>query len=760
MKLQCINRKTEHFFFFLILSYLIALGLFLSPSQGQAKGIEGWKGDSVQDETGLTSPAELDRLREEIKSFPVPVKVLITAAKADADLVQMGKTVFSTNGLKENEMLILASSEGTGISVTPGPALEKGGLTPEKIKEKIDGYYLPQAKQGEKISGIIFFLREIKNDIKVPPLDSPAEAASTTPGSKEEGKATSSIQWGTLSFMLFLLAVIALFIYVYLQWRKRLIARYRVLIERKEALKKRLQELKLTHPIRTHDEGSHLRKNSMQKIYEDYKERLIPSVEEELKEAEARLSRYRLFSIGEILHYVDHSLQDMGEVLDQFQQAQEGLVRKEKEIPLTIMEGERLLSSLKKSVNDLSSRFGVNLSSLKELIASLELKLKSFKERLKREEENFPKGEMERCVTEMRELIERIEKSEAWVEEMEELLPNRIKALEQELKELHSQGSVGHHEQLVAILKESKEIWNSLISLWDEGDLATLEERIRQVKMLLNEGEKIITLEQEARSQIVFLLRKFEERTNKMEEGFQEDLHLLEKLRRKYQLEGDPILDEKENLRKELDLLQREYQEILSCMEREEYAEAYERAKSLYNEVKRVEEQLFAYHQRVSHLSLEEEVYSQEIKRLRSRLLLLRQQLDRSLLPGKQEELYRLIQEGQEMILGTEVLFDQLPIHLHKIAHRLEETKEMVAASEKMILTTIEHAKETEEIIRNLNIYRYQDPQIGQLLMMAENSYRDNNFTEAVEHARKAKELLHQRMDQKKRGREPIRNEP
>lgn len=724
--------RTEWPFYLLFsLSFLIGL-LFSLPTNLHAEG-EGWTGDSVLDETGLSSPAELDALREEIKGFPVPVKVLIKSVGENQDLTQMGKDLFSQYKLGDDELFILASAEGTGISVVAGKELAQRGLTPETIRQKLEGFYLPQAKQGAKITGILFLLRELKGNIKAaPPPPKTVEKPSPPP-----------FPWTRLIlFLLTALLITLLLFFAYRRWQNRLNQEYRSLVEQKETIKKRLVELRVPDQLRIYDEESRLRYESLKKVHDDYKTRLIPLLEEELGEAEERLSRHRLFAVREILRYVRQTLQEMKTVLDQFHQEQVGLFRKETELPKKVKQAERYLVSLHQSVGDLSSRFGVNLSLLKDRLLVMENYLSRLKGEMNQEQILIQREELDRLLNEMEELTARLKKSEAWVEEMEEHLPARIKQMEHEIKDLHLNVSKENHDQLIAIVKESKELWNTLISLWDEGDLIVLEERINQIKGLLNRGESILSMEREARAQIVTLLTQYEELFAKLEEGYHEDIHLLEKLHRKYQLDQDPILDEEKSLLQRLESLKETYQGILSLMEEEAYTIAFTEAKRLGEEVKEAEEKLLSFHHRVTRLSLEEGVYRQEIARQKNRLLLLRQQLDRSLLPGRQADLYRLIEEGKDAILSVEVLFDQIPVHLHKISQRLEEAKEMISATERMILSTIENAKETEEIIRQLNIFRYREPEIGKLLMMAENSFRDHNFSEAVESARKAKQLV------------------
>lgn len=726
------GRSEWPFYLLFSLSFLIGL-LFSLPTYVHAEG-EGWTGDSVLDETGLSSPAELDALREEIKGFPVPVKVLIKSVGENQDLTQMGKNLFSQYKLGEDELFILASAEGTGISVIAGKELAQRGLSPETIQQKLEGFYLPQAKQGAKITGILFLLRELKGNIKAVAPPPPPTAEKSSP---------PSFPWTRLIlFLLIALLITFLLFFSYRRWLNRLNQEYRSLVEQKETIKKRLMELRVPDQLRIYDEESRLRYESLKKVHDDYKTRLIPLLEEELEEAEECLSRHRLFAVREILRYVRQTLQEMKTVLDQFHQEQEGLIRKETELPKKVKQAERYLISLHQSVGDLSSRFGVNLSLLKDRLLVMENYLKRIKGEMSQEGILFQREELDRLLNEMEELTARLKKSEAWVEEMEEHLPARIKQMEHEIKDLHLNVSKENHDQLIAIVKESKELWNTLISLWDEGDLTVLEERINQIKGLLNRGESILSMEREARAQIVTLLKQYEELYAKLEEGYREDVHLLEKLHRKYQLDQDPILDEEKSLLQGLESLKEAYRGILSLMEEEAYTIAFTQAKRLSEEVKEAEEKLLSFHHRVTRLSLEEGVYRQEIVRQKNRLLLLRQQLDRSLLPGRQADLYRLIEEGKNAILGVEVLFDQIPVHLHKISQRLEEAKEMISATERMILSTIEYAKETEEIIRQLNIFRYREPEIGKLLMMAENSFRDHNFSEAVENARKAKQLV------------------
>lgn len=712
-----------------------------------AEDYPAWKDQTIQDESKKLPPDEVDQFNQNLSNLPFPTKVFIFD-QIDKPIEEHIHALFDYYQLPDDQLLVLFVMETQEMAAMAGKELEQKGLTSDVLQGKMDTYFTPQALQGDYLSGIQFLLQEIYDEIaennqEQEPIAAGSNDAESGSNIEEDGRSETEKK-GNFSFLIWIgLLLILIAFFLFLQ-RNRLQKRLRELEAIKEELALRWQEVEFDFAAKTSQEEVLIRLANLEATYDDYRNRIFPELEEDFTDAYLLLKQFRIFAVKEFLSYIENTLENARYVLEQLNHEAHQLVEIKVELPKSIDKIYFELDKVKRKAEHVSVQFGISLSSLKEVIQAKEKELLKL-ELAAEEQSSIDLHHLDRIRQELQTIEQKLNQIDQMSQEMEERIPSRLKELEQKYKKASERGELKNGAELLSLLKEARGKWNSLITLWDEGRVDELAEVIANINERISHGEFLIQQQETQGREVKEHVEQYEQRIQEILEVFHYDLRAYDKLTRKYQLDDDPIVDLVALIEREKDEIEHIYKSVLKHYSQHDYGEAHQMAQSLMEKVSQFSENIAQFHQRVQSLSIQEEQSQQELKSLRNRLRLVRQQLDRSLLPGKQDHILEMIELGFRAILETEVLFDQIPLRLNKIMLQLDQAREQVADVERLTAKTIENAREAEEIIRRLNIYRNQIPQIGHLLMMAENCFRDQNFDEAVTIARKAESLIGQR---------------
>lgn len=706
-----------------------------------------WKDGTIQDESKSLSAEKIDELNEELALLPHPVKVLILN-KMDGELSEYVKQAFDYFELPDDQLLIVFVLDPGLMTALAGDQLDELGATPKVLTESMNTSFVPLAKEGDYLGGIQALITQIFEDLNLDtkqetiPIDTIKNEQDTTdvsaptkPTEEQKDRKKGTSIW---MYVLFGIIGVLVLLLTFLFIRKtQLSKQLQSLEDWKDSLIEQWSEVNLDIEIKTMQEEVLIRISNLETTHQDYQDRIFPELVEDLDEVRSLLSRFRIIAAKEILHYIEQTLDEADYLLEQLHNELNQIDTIKVELPKTADKATGMIKRIKDRIEKVASQYGISLSFLRNEMQQMEKDILKIQYEIE-EGASIDQSSLDLALGELQKVDQALNQIDQMSQDLEEKIPNRLKDLETKFKGVDLEDSAG----LVLILKEAREKWNSLITLWDEGKVNQVAEEIDFINSRLSQGESIIRLESEQSKEIHQIIAHFETRMQTIVEVYHQDQKLFEKLYRKYQIEDDPVVDQLAHI----DGLEKElvstYKTLLQKTEKREYKEAYQMATALPNQLEQLAELVAQFHTRIESLSTEEERYSVEIKSLRNRLRLVRQQLDRSLLPGKQDQILDLIEQGFRAILETEVLFDQLPLRLNKILQLLDQAREQVLTVEELTRKTIENAQETEEIIRRLNIYRTSIPQVAQFLMMAENTYRDQKFDEAVSHARKAEELV------------------
>jgi septation ring formation regulator len=128
-----------------------------------------------------------------------------------------------------------------------------------------------------------------------------------------------------------------------------------------------------------------------------------------------------------------------------------------------------------------------------------------------------------------------------------------------------------------------------------------------------------------------------------------------------------------------------------------------------------------------------------ELERISSTLVRVRQQIKRSYLPGLPEHLKYMFEEIVLTLARIKAIMEQYRYDLEEVAILIQDANELVDETERMAERIISTCQLAEGAIQYTNRYRRQNRQVNELLTKAEHSFRQLAFAEAYQLAEEAR---------------------
>lgn len=128
-----------------------------------------------------------------------------------------------------------------------------------------------------------------------------------------------------------------------------------------------------------------------------------------------------------------------------------------------------------------------------------------------------------------------------------------------------------------------------------------------------------------------------------------------------------------------------------------------------------------------------------ELERISSTLIRVRQQIKRSYLPGVPDQLKYMFEEVVQTLGRIKTIMEQYRYDLEEVAILIQEAHELVVETERMAEQTISACQLAEGAIQYTNRYRRQNRYVNELLTKAEQAFRQLSFTEAYKLAEEAR---------------------
>lgn len=131
-----------------------------------------------------------------------------------------------------------------------------------------------------------------------------------------------------------------------------------------------------------------------------------------------------------------------------------------------------------------------------------------------------------------------------------------------------------------------------------------------------------------------------------------------------------------------------------------------------------------------------------ELERISNTLIRLRQQIKRSYLPGLPEHLKYMFEEVVQTLAHVKAIMEQYRYDLEEVAILLQDASDQLEETERVTERVISTCQLAEGAIQYTNRYRRQNRQVNELLIKAEQSFRQLAFAEAYQLAEDARLVI------------------
>ncbi|NRQ57126.1 septation ring formation regulator EzrA [Brevibacillus sp. HD1.4A] len=131
-----------------------------------------------------------------------------------------------------------------------------------------------------------------------------------------------------------------------------------------------------------------------------------------------------------------------------------------------------------------------------------------------------------------------------------------------------------------------------------------------------------------------------------------------------------------------------------------------------------------------------------ELERISSTLVRVRQQIKRSYLPGIPDHLKYMFEEVVQTLGRIKMIMEQYRYDLEEVAILVQDAHELVVETERMAEQIISTCQLAEGAIQYTNRYRRQNRHVNELLTKAEQSFRQLAFAEAYQLAEEARLVI------------------
>ncbi|MEC0304798.1 septation ring formation regulator EzrA, partial [Terribacillus saccharophilus] len=155
-------------------------------------------------------------------------------------------------------------------------------------------------------------------------------------------------------------------------------------------------------------------------------------------------------------------------------------------------------------------------------------------------------------------------------------------------------------------------------------------------------------------------------------------------------------------------------------------------------ELSAIEEEHEAIREKIKTLRKDELEAKEKIADMRQKLYDVNRKLQKSNIPGVQQEVWQKVEESQEKTSLTMEVLEAHPLDMAEVRTHLQEAEEVTNATIEQIEHLLEQAYLAEVVIQYSNRYRSQYPLLAAEMAESEKLFREYQYEQALERAARA----------------------
>ncbi|PKR79294.1 selenide, water dikinase [Halalkalibacillus sediminis] len=540
-----------------------------------------------------------------------------------------------------------------------------------------------------------------------------------------------------MEYILGIFIVIVLFILTGVFMRKRVYQRVDELEEKKVLLMNRrvADELGKVRGLNLTGETEELFE-TWRSEWDDINQKVFANVEEELLDAEESAEKYRFGRASRTLKHVDEKLNEVEHTIDEIYQEVDRLLHSEQD-------SREEAKKLDPRIREVRKKVLQNGYQLGKAEVVFEVELDEIEQEMSRYEEVAASGNYTDAYELVNSLKARLDELERKVDVFPHLyrlckhsMPEDLDHLQNGVRDMREEGYRVQHLGIEKEIHTHHETLHLLIDQLDKGFDDGVEEKIEQMKARIVEIYDQLENEALDKKFVVQRLEKVDEQMEEARETFSETKDNIIAVKENYHLTDDRY-DQQYQLEKTIEKLNKEAMRIREMVENgdQPFSEIridLEQWLIDFEAWREPQEKLDYY---LHNLRKDELDARERIDNLKQKIANVRQQLQKSNLPGIPSYILDLVEQARSLIGQTYDSLEDQPLDMEQVEMNLTKAEKCVNHAVEQTKFLIEQAYLAERVIQYANRYRSKYPVLAANISEAETHFRNYEYETALEKA-------------------------
>ncbi|MGP4071241.1 septation ring formation regulator EzrA [Piscibacillus sp. B03] len=539
-----------------------------------------------------------------------------------------------------------------------------------------------------------------------------------------------------------IIVAIVLFIIVGAVMRKKVYQRVDAMEEKKVLLMNRqvADEMSKVRDLNLTGETESLFE-SWRDEWDEINDEVFSNVEEDLLDAEESAERYRFGKAFRILNHIERELNQVEKTIDDIFNEVDRLLHSEKDSREEIEKIKPRISEVRKVVLQNGYQLGKSEVVFEVELDDIENELKEYETLTASGNYTDAQQLAQKLSGQLKELERKVHSFPELYRLCKQSLPEDLDHLQNGIREMKDEG---YQVQLLGLDKEIQTHHETLIKIIEElnkGQDDGVNDKIEQIK------NRIIEIYDELEKEALdknFVIQKLEKMNQQLElatERFSEIKNNVLEVKENYHL-NDEKYEKQYQLEKSLDRLNKEAERIQAMVENEEelFSTIRVEVENWFADYEDWKEPLEQFDEFLHNLRKDELDARDRISNLKNEIIRIRQQLQKSNLPGIPHYINELVSEGRHAVVNSIEALEEQPLNIDRVNDSIEKAEKIVGTAVEQTGLLLDQAQLAEMVIQYANRYRSQYPLLAAQISESEAAFLNYDYELALEKSSKALE--------------------
>ncbi|WP_027409637.1 septation ring formation regulator EzrA [Anoxybacillus tepidamans] len=462
----------------------------------------------------------------------------------------------------------------------------------------------------------------------------------------------------------------------------------------------------------------------------------LPSVEEELFDAEELLDKYRYGKAKEVLRGIEQTLRKVEEDIQAILHELEELIGSEEQNRTEIEQLKVAYRDTKKALLAYRHTFGVAEEKLTEKLDAIHNEFQKFEELTNTGNYLAAREVVLFLKKELNELSQMLHDVPELLNDCETTIPAQLAELLEGYKEMEEAGYILSHLHIEREVAEKQEKLQQYIQLIGELRVEEAKQAIEETKEEIETLYDLLEKEVIAHRYVQTEMKSIEEQLYDLGEEAKETGAETLLVQQIYRL-SEQNLEKHRSMEKQIQQLIKRFSLIQERVMEGKTAHTIikEEIEQLFGQVQMLKEEHEQFREMLQALRKDELTARENLNSMRKKLSEAVRLVRKSRLPGLPEAYKIRLDEAKELLTKVALRLDDKPLNMEAVNQTLKEAADLVESVYVVTVSMIEQAELVEKVIQYGNRYRGRYPAVKKGLEEAELLFRSYDYEQALEQA-------------------------